>query len=212
MLPKISPTSIISGNSLIGDDSIIQEFVIIGGLHLSNSENDSLITVGTHALIRSHSVIYNGNRIGDNFQTGHGVLIRESNIIGNLVSIGTHSVIEHHVRIGNGVRVHSNVFIPEYTVIEDGAWIGPNVVLTNALYPANPTTKMKLQGVHILQNAKVGANATILPGITIGRDALVGAGSVVTHDVPDGKVVSGNPARVMKNISEIPDYQTLAEQ
>jgi acetyltransferase-like isoleucine patch superfamily enzyme len=149
-------------------------------------------------------VIYAGNRIGENFQTGNKVNIRESNEIGNNVSIGTLSVIEHHVRIGNGVRMHSQVFVPEFTVIEDDAWLGPNVVITNAKYPLSPGVKDTLAGPLVKKGAKIGANSTILPGIVIGENALVGAGSVVVKDVPPGAVVIGNPARVIKYIDELP--------
>ena len=83
-------------------------------------------------------MIYAGNVIGRNFQTGNKVNIRESNRIGDNVSVGTLSVIEHHVEIGDSVRIHTQAFIPEYSVLEEGCWIGPNVVLTNAKYPAVP--------------------------------------------------------------------------
>jgi acetyltransferase-like isoleucine patch superfamily enzyme len=132
------------------------------------------------------------------------VNIRELNEIGDDVSVGTLSVIEHHVTIGNNVRIHSQVFIPEYSVIEDGAWLGPNVVLTNAKYPASPEAKANLKGPLIMAKARIGANATILPGVTIGRNALVGAGSVVVKDVPEGAVVAGNPARVIKYVKDLP--------
>lgn len=164
-------------------------------------------TFGKNALIRSHTVIYQGNTIGNNFQTGHGVLIRENNTIGDNVSIGSHSVIEHDVTICNDCRIHSNVFIPEYSILKNNSWIGPCVVLTNAKYPRSKNVKMHLKGVIISENAKIGAGAVILPGIKIGRNALVGAGSVVTKDVMDNQVVAGNPARVIKNISEIKDYE-----
>jgi acetyltransferase-like isoleucine patch superfamily enzyme len=152
-------------------------------------------------------VIYAGNRIGRGFQTGHGVLVREENDIGDDVSVGSHSVVEHHVRIGAGARIHSNAFVPEFTVIEAGAWIGPNVVLTNALYPLSRSAKANLRGPHLCEGAKIGANATILPGVTVGRNALVGAGSVVVRDVPDDAVVAGNPARVIRKVSEIEEYR-----
>jgi acetyltransferase-like isoleucine patch superfamily enzyme len=160
--------------------------------------------IGPGALIRSHTVIYAGNRIGRNFQTGHGVLIREENEIGDDVSIGSGSIVEHHVRIGHRVRLHSNVFVPEFSVLEDDCWLGPHVVLTNAKYPRSPGVKEQLVGPYIEQRAKIGANATLLPGVRIGRDALVGAGAVVTHDVPAGSVVVGNPARVINHVSRLP--------
>ncbi|MCK5704602.1 MAG: N-acetyltransferase, partial [Cyclobacteriaceae bacterium] len=159
---------------------------------------------GAH--IRSHSVIYAGNQIGVNFQTGNKVNIRELNEIGDNVSIGTLSVIEHHISIGNNVRIHSQVFIPEYSVLEEGAWIGPNVVLTNAKYPLFPGVKENLIGPTIKEGARIGANATILPGLVIGKNSLVGAGAVVVRDVPDGSVVAGNPAKVVKQVSDLSYY------
>jgi UDP-3-O-[3-hydroxymyristoyl] glucosamine N-acyltransferase len=92
--------------------------------------------IGDDSVFRSHTVVYAGNRIGACFQTGYKVNIREQNEIGDNVSIGTLSIVEHHVRIGNGVRIHSQVFIPEFSVIEDDAWIGPNVVFTHRPYPS----------------------------------------------------------------------------
>ncbi len=76
-------------------------------------------------------------------------MIRELNQIGDNVSIGTHSVIEHHVQIDDNVRVHSNAFIPEFSILEEGAWVGPNVVFTNALYPLSPQAKSNLKGSHL---------------------------------------------------------------
>ncbi len=149
-------------------------------------------------------MIYAGNRIGKNFQSGNKVNIREENEIGDDVSIGTLSVIEHHVKIGNSVRIHSQVFVPEYSVLEDGAWLGPGVVLTNAKYPLSPDVKRNLKGPVIKKGAIVGANATLLPGIVIGERALIGAGSVVVGDVPAGAVVAGNPARTIKDVSQLP--------
>jgi acetyltransferase-like isoleucine patch superfamily enzyme len=106
--------------------------------------------------------------------------------------------------MGNGVRIHSQAFVPEYSVLEDNCWIGPNVVITNAKYPRSPRVKETLKGAIIRQGAKIGANSTLLPGIEIGENALVGAGSVVTKNVPAGTVVVGNPAYVIKQISELP--------
>lgn len=181
-------------------------FTVIGQPPRNTTPGELTTQIGAGALIGSHTVIYAGNRIGRSFQTGHGVLIREANEIGDDVSIGSGSNVEHHVRIGNRVRLHSNVFVPELTVLEDDCWLGPNVVLTNARYPSSPTTKAELVGSYIEARAKIGANATLLPGVRIGMDALVGAGAVVVIDVPPGAVVVGNPARIIKHISELSSY------
>ncbi len=185
-------------NVKMGPGSEVGAFTELGVL-----PEKGLLAIGKNALIRSHSVIYAGCRIGDNFRTGHGVMVRENNRIGDNVSIGTHSVIERDSVIGSGVRIHSSVFIPEYTEIKDNAWIGPGVVMTNADFPLGRRTKELLKGPVIEESAKIGANATILPGVRIGKGSLVGAGSVVTRDVPAGSVVAGNPAKVMKSVSEL---------
>jgi acetyltransferase-like isoleucine patch superfamily enzyme len=188
----------------LGDGSVVEDYCIVGSPPRGKKAGELETIIGRGAIIRSHTVIYAGNRIGDNFQTGNKVNIRESNEIGDNVSIGTLSVIEHHVRIGNGVRMHSQVFVPEFTVIEDDAWLGPSVVITNAKYPLSPGVKETLAGPLIKKGAKIGANATIMPGVVIGVNSLVGAGSVVTKDVPDNGVVAGNPARLIKMISALP--------
>ena len=145
--------------------------------------------------IRSGTVIYRGSVIGEKLTTGHNVLIRENCTIGDNVSIGTNSVCEHTVWIGKNVRIHTGVFLPEYTVIEENAWIGPCSVFTNAKYPNQPDTKQKLQGCRVMRGAIIGANVTVLPGTIIGENALIGAGSVVTSDVPKNSKYAGNPAR-----------------
>jgi acetyltransferase-like isoleucine patch superfamily enzyme len=191
-------------NVTLGDGSVVEDFCIVGAPPRGALDGELATVLGSNAVIRSHTVIYAGNVIGNNFQTGNKVNIRESNRIGDNVSVGTLSVIEHHVEIADNVRIHTQVFIPEYSVLEEGCWIGPNVVFTNAKYPQAPGVKDQLQGPTIRRGAKIGANVTLLPGVVIGENALVGAGSVVVADVPAGAVVVGNPARIVKHISDLP--------
>ena len=198
---------IVHPNVVVGPGATIEPYVVLGLPPKGCRSGELSLVIGAHAHIRSHSVIYAGNVIGLGLQTGHGVLIREMNEIGDQVSIGSHAVVEHHVRIGDGVRVHSNAFIPEFSVLEDGAWIGPNVVLTNARYPLARGTKEGLRGPLVRLGAKIGANATVLPGVVVGRNALIGAGAVVVEDVPDGKVVVGNPARIVRDVEELDSYR-----
>ena len=191
-------------NVSLGDGTVVEEFCIVGTPPRGAKDGELPTIIGAGSVIRSHAVIYAGNVIGKNFQTGNKVNIRESNRIGDNVSIGTLSVIEHHVEIADRVRIHTQVFIPEFSILEEGCWIGPNVVFTNAKYPLSPGVKDQLVGPIIRRGAKIGANSTLLPGVVIGENALVGAGSVVVRDVPAGAVVVGNPARVIRQIAELP--------
>lgn len=201
------PTCLIYPGVEIDVDARIGAFAIIGEPARGRTGGQIATRIGARAVIRSHTVIYDGNQIGDDFQTGHGALIREDNCIGHRVSIGSHSIVEHHVVIGDDARIHSNAFVPEFSVLEAGCWIGPCVVVTNARYPRSPRAKERLEGVRIERNARIGAGAILLPGVRIGADALVGAGAVVTRDVPPCAVVVGNPARVINFIDRIGDYR-----
>ena len=202
-MSKIASTARIYANVRLGENAQIDDFVIIGMPPRGAQPGELETVIGDNVHVRSHSVIYAGNHIGDDFATGHGVMIRELNEIGNQVSVGTQSVVEHHVHVGDHVRIHSQAFIPEYSTLMDNCWIGPNVVLTNALHPMCPKAKECLRGATIEPGAKIGANVTLLPDITIGRNALVGAGAVVIDDVPAGVVVAGSPARIVKSIEEL---------
>jgi acetyltransferase-like isoleucine patch superfamily enzyme len=196
-------------NVALGDGTLVEDFCIVGVPPRGAKDGEMPTTIGAGAVIRSHTVIYAGNVIGRNFQTGNKVNIRELNEIGDNVSIGTLSVVEHHVKIADHVRIHTQAFVPEYSVLEEGCWIGPNVVLTNAKYPLSPHVKDQLAGPIIRRRAKLGANSTLLPGVEIGENALVGAGSVVVKDVPPGAVVAGNPARVIGQVADLP-YGTIS--
>jgi acetyltransferase-like isoleucine patch superfamily enzyme len=176
-------------NIIIGDDYVIQDDVILG------STDDSQLIIGNKALIRSGSIIYSNVKIGNNFRTGHKVLIRENSEIGDNVLIGTNSVVDGNCKLGNNISIQTDVYITAYTTIEDNVFIGPRVVTTNDKYMFYGA---KLIGPHIKKGARIGANSTILPGVVVGEGAIVGSGSVVTKDVPAGITVVGNPAKELR--------------
>jgi len=198
--------SIVLGRSVIGAGTIIEENVIIG--HPIEKTIRSLIDsgifnlkkiddasrgarIGRRCIIRSGTVIYEDTMIGNHVRTGHNVLIREGSIIGEGSLIGTGVVLDGSVKIGKYVKIQSNAYLPHLTEIGDNVFIAPNVCFTNDPYPQSGN----LIGVKVEEEAIICANATLLPGVHVGKRAVVAAGSVVTKNVPADSVVLGNPAR-----------------
>src|SRR6266480_5687460 len=120
--------------------------------------------------------------------------------IGEACIIGTFVEIQKDVIIGDKVKIESHSFICSGVTIEDAVFIGHHVVFTNDKYPDATDQDWKLEKTIIKKNASIGSNATILPGVTVGENALVGAGSVVTKDVPKNTIVVGNPAKVIRKL------------
>jgi acetyltransferase-like isoleucine patch superfamily enzyme len=189
----MTPKNVVLGTHCIIDDGVrlgipSREYLEKPVLEIPNTE------IGRRGVIRSGSVVYCEVKIGDNFQTGHNVLIREKTLIGDNVLIGTNSIIEGRSNIEKNSIIQSMVYIPINSKIEEGVFIGPNAVLTNDKYPPGP--KKNLQGPKLRKNCTIGANATILPGIEIGEGALVAAGSIVTKNIPPKKLAIGIPSRI----------------
>lgn len=135
------------------------------------------IKIGVNTNIWQYCVVLPGAKIGIN------------------CNICSHCFIENEVEIGNNVTIKSGVQLWDGITIEDDVFIGPNVTFCNDRYPKSKNTNWKKENILIKKDASIGANATILPGVIIGENAMVGAGSVVTKDVKDGSIVYGNPAK-----------------
>jgi acetyltransferase-like isoleucine patch superfamily enzyme len=161
------------------------------------------LTVGPHARIRFGTVLYASTRIGKHFETGHHVVVREENQIGHHVSIWNNTTIDYGCFIGSRVKIHCNCYVAQYTILEEDVFLAPGVILANDPFPGSKHSARTLQGPIIGRGAQIGVNCTILPGIKIGARALIGAGSVVTQDVPADTVVWGNPARVRKDRKDL---------
>lgn len=138
--------------------------------------------------------------IGEGTRVWQFSVILKNAKIGKNCNICAHTLIENDVVIGDNVTVKSGVYIWDGTVIEDNVFIGPCVALTNDKMPRSKQYPEKFERILIKKNASIGANATILPSVTIGENAMVGAGSVVTKDVPANAVVVGNPAKIIRYI------------
>ena len=188
---------------VVGPGADLQPPCVLGKAPRDAAPGELPLVIGREAIVRPFTTLYAGSTFGDRLQTGQGTSIREDNVVADDVSIGTNAVLESGNRIGSRVRIHSGCFL-EMVTIADDVFVGPNVVFTDDPHPMNcPRYKECKGGAVVHRLARIGANATILPGVVIGENALVGAGSVVVDDVPPGAVVVGNPARVTKNVAEL---------
>lgn len=141
------------------------------------------------SIVADNAVIGEGTKIWVNCQ------IREDAVIGSHCILSKDTYIDHAVRIGSYVKIQNGVSIYSGVTIEDSAFIGPNVAFTNDRYPRAFNLDWKITETLVRTGASIGANATIRCGITIGEYAMIGAGSVVTKDIPAYSLWAGNPAR-----------------
>lgn len=197
-LGRVAAVRLVGGLALVADE----------GVHVAYEAGrgrEGPLELGPGAVLRSGTVLYTGSRIGRDFTSGHGVVVREECEIGDDVSVWTGSVIDYGCRIGSHVKIHTNCYVAQYTEIEDRAFLAPGVSLANDVYPGDQLSGALMLGPSIGADAQLGVNVTVLPGVRIGRGCVVGAGSVVTRDVPDGTLAYGNPARVVGLASRTPD-------
>lgn len=149
------------------------------------------------------SVIDDGARIGEGTLIWHFCHVMPDAVIGERCKLGQNVFIDNNVRIGNGVKIQNNVSVYNGVTLENDVFIGPSVVFTNVVNPRSfIEQKHNFKQTLVSQGASIGANATIICGVTIGRYAMIGAGSVVTKDVADFALVVGNPALQIDVVNE----------
>jgi UDP-2-acetamido-3-amino-2,3-dideoxy-glucuronate N-acetyltransferase len=149
------------------------------------------------------AVLDEGCQIGKNTKIWHFTHIMSDAVIGDNCVLGQNVMVANHVTLGNNVKIQNNVSVYEGVTCEDDVFLGPSMVFTNVINPrAFIERKNEFRPTLVKRGATIGANATVICGCTIGQYALIGAGAVVTHDVPDYALVTGNPARVSGWVSE----------
>ena len=190
----------------VGPGLSADQDVILG--YSGRRSASSALRVGRDAVLRSGSVLYLGSRIGDRFETGHHVVFREECAVGDDVSVWSNTVVDYGCRIGNRVKIHANCYIAQYTDIRDDAFLAPGVTIANDLYPGQRASAEVMSGPSIREGAQLGVNVTVLPYVVIGEHCLIGAGSVVTRDLPSGSVAFGNPATVRGRVGDLADIST----
>lgn len=194
---RVGPFCIIHDDVEIGAGSVIEAYCEIG--YPTPLAQGRPLQIGANALIRSHSVFYQGSRFGDGLLTGHRVTVRENIEAGLNLQIGTLSDLQGDATFGDYVRLHSNVHIGKHSTVGSFVWIFPYVVLTNDPHPPSEVRA----GCVVGDYAVVATMSVLLPGASVGEHALVAAHSMVGKDVAPHTVVGGSPAKFLCNTRDI---------
>lgn len=188
----------VGANVYVDDGTILGRVPRSGASsHRKASQTLSPLEVEDDCVIGANAILYRGTRIGKQVLVGDLASVRERNIIGDRSIVGRLVMVEPNTKIGNHVMIQTGTHITGDAIIEDDVYMGDEVSTTNDNKMARGGGEYK--GPHIKKRARIGSNATLLPGVVIGEDSIVAAGSVVTKDVPPYKVVMGVPARVVKD-------------
>lgn len=179
----------------------VDEGVIIG---ISEEDKGSWpkTEIGNNCIIRPYTIIHAEVSIGEGFETGPNVLIREKNVIGDDVVIWHGVTLNPGNILGDDCRIHAGCFMEEAT-LGKRVFLGPGVIFTNDPHPTNPPRRTCMKGAVVEDWVIIGANVTILPHLKIGTRAVIGAGSVVTKDIPPHEIWVGNPAKFLKKIEDV---------
>lgn len=205
---RVGSGVVIHAGSVIGNNVRIDDNTVIGKLPmkaaLSAVTTDQTLepcVIEDDCMIGAMVVIYRGCRVGKKVMVADLASIRENVEVGEFTIIGRGVTIENKVKIGSRCKLETECYITALSEIGDGCFIAPEVTFTNDNFLGRTKDRFKYhKGVTMKKGARIGANVTVLPGLTLGEDALVAAGSVVTKDVPARKIVLGSPARVWRDV------------
>ncbi|WP_212644806.1 N-acetyltransferase [Delftia sp. PE138] len=190
-------------NVEIGDDSVIEDFCVIG--HPAGGEyKGKPLKIGARSIIRSHSILYEGSSFGPDLRVGHTSLIREGVQAGLNLQVGSFNDLEGDAIIGDWVRFHSNVHVGRGAVIGDLVWIFPYVVLTNDPIPPSGLK----EGVTLEAGSAICTSAVVLPGTKVGRGAFIAAMTRARGNIPGGALVVGGEGQIVGSIKKLRHKET----
>jgi acetyltransferase-like isoleucine patch superfamily enzyme len=208
-MAEIHPSAIVYEGTVLGEGVRVLENAVVGKQpslgSKSTAKRDPLppTTVGDGTVISTGAIVFAGSSIGAGCIVGDQSCIRERVTMADDCILGRGSLIENDTTVGAGTRIQAEAYITAYSTLEEDVFIAPCVVTTNDNFMGR-TEKRKalMKGPTIRRGARVGGGAILCPGIEIGEEAFVGAGAVVTKDVPPRKLVVGSPARVLRDVDE----------
>ena len=210
----VHPSAIVHPGTVLGEGVKVLEHAVVGKQPSlsprSTAKRDPLppAEIGDGTIVSTGAVVFAGAKIGARVILGDQSCVRERVTIGDDVVLGRGSLIENDTTVGSSTKIQADAYITAYSTLESDVFIAPCVVTTNDDFMGRTEKRHELiAGPTIRRGARVGGGAVLCPGVEIGEEAFVGAGAVVTKDVPARTVVVGNPARVLR---EVPDEELLS--
>ena len=210
----VHPTAVVHEGTVLGEDVRVLEYAVVGKQPVlsprSTAKRDPLApaVIGDGAVISTGAVVFAGAEIGARAIVGDHACVRERCRIGEDVVVGRGSLVENDTTVGDRTRIQAGAYVTAYTTVEDDVFIAPCVVTTNDNFMGRTERRHELiKGPIIRRGARIGGGAVLCPGVEIGEEAFVGAGAIVTRDVPPRKVAVGVPARPIR---DVPDDELLA--
>src|SRR4051794_34843987 len=211
--PEIHPTAIVYPGTKLGEGVKVLEHAVVGKQPAlsprSTARRDPLepTEIGDGTIVSTGAIVFAGTKIGARVILGDQSCVRERVVVGDDVVLGRGSLIENDTTVGARTKIQAGAYITAYSELEDDVFIAPCVVTTNDNFMGRTERRHELiKGPTIRRGARIGGGAILCPAVEIGEEAFVGAGAVVTKDVPPRKVVVGSPARVLR---DVPDEELL---
>jgi len=209
MTAEIHPTATVHPDTVLGEGVKVLENAVVGKQPSlsprSTAKRDELppAEIGEGTIVSTGAIVFAGSRIGARVILGDQSCVRERVTVGDDVVLGRGSLIENDTTVGAMTKIQAEAYITAYSTLEEHVFIAPCVVTTNDNFMGRTERRHELtKGPTIRRGARVGAGAVLCPGVEIGEEAFVGAGAVVTKDVPPRTIVVGNPARILREVPE----------
>lgn len=209
MIAEIHPTAIVYPGTVLGDGVKVLEHAVVGKQPSlsprSTASREPLppTEIGDGTIVSTGAIVFAGSQIGARVILGDQSCVRERVTIGDDVVLGRGSLVENDTTIGAMTKIQADAYITAHSTLEEHVFVAPCVVTTNDNFMGRTERRHELvKGPTIRRGARVGGGAILCPGVEVGEEAFIGAGAVVTKDVPPRVVVVGAPARVLREVSE----------
>jgi len=213
---EIHPTATVYPGTVLGEGVKVLENAVVGKQPTlsprSTAKRDPLppAVLGAGSIVSTGAIVFAGTEVGERVILGDQSCVRERVAIGDDVVVGRGSLVENDTTIGARTKIQAEAYVTAYSTVEEDVFIAPCVVTTNDNFMGRTEQRLALmKGPTIRRGARIGGGAILCPGIEVGEEAFVGAGAVVTKDVPPRALVVGSPARILR---EVPDEELLEQR